>query len=222
MRDGQARLVEVQVVVQEEVEVDRPRPPALRANTPEALLDPEQALEQVPRGEVCLDPDGAVQERALLHRPHGLGLTDLGDAGDVDPVLGGQQLDGAAQILLTVAEIGADTDESSLRHRCYLRPLEASRGHYRARSTRVRAAVDGARGEHACARALRVPRRARSREARGRPGAPGSRRREDRVRAADLARADALGAPGAPEADAIRPRLRSHAGPDALDARGAT
>ena len=49
------------------------------------------------------------------------------------PVLRGEQLDGTPEVVLTVAQVGADTDESSFRHWCYVRRLEASRGHDRVR-----------------------------------------------------------------------------------------
>jgi hypothetical protein len=105
MGDGQARLVHGLLAEQEEVEVDRARPPAFLAHAAEALLDRQQALEQLPRTEIGLDPNGAVQEGALLHGPDGLGLADLGHGGDVDSVLRGEQFDGAPEVALTVAQV---------------------------------------------------------------------------------------------------------------------
>ena len=49
MRHGQARLVDDLVPVQEEVEVDRSRSPALLAHAAETLLDRDQALEELLR-----------------------------------------------------------------------------------------------------------------------------------------------------------------------------
>ena len=78
MRHGQARLVDDLVPVQEEVEVDRSRSPALLAHAAETLLDREQALEELLRPEIGLDLDCAVEEGALLNGPDGLGLANLG------------------------------------------------------------------------------------------------------------------------------------------------
>src|SRR5262245_17842330 len=116
MRNRQAGLVHDLVAVHEQVEVDRSRPPALAAHPAEALLDGEQSLQQLPRAEIRLEPDNAVEERPLLDGPDRLGLADLRDGGDVDAVLLREQLDGAPQVLLTVTEIGADTAERRPRH----------------------------------------------------------------------------------------------------------
>src|SRR5262245_11249673 len=178
MRDSQASLLDVHISVQEEVEVDRARPPALAADAAELLLNRKQALEELPRAELGLDLDGAVEKRPLLDRAHGLRLPNLGDGHDVYGVLRREQLDRLPEVLLTVAEVGADTDEGSFRHRCYLRRLEETRGHHRVRSSRARRrAVDGARWRSARARARAVPGRARPREAGRRAGAQTGGRR---------------------------------------------
>ena len=61
MRQGQARLVERDIVVGEQVDVDRARPPALlaRAVAAERALDLERAGEQRLRRQRGLDRDGA-------------------------------------------------------------------------------------------------------------------------------------------------------------------
>ena len=50
MRELQARLGDLQVVVHEQVEVNRARPEALAAHAPETRFDREQALQELPRG----------------------------------------------------------------------------------------------------------------------------------------------------------------------------
>ena len=124
MRNGQPGLVEHLVSVQEQVEIDRARPEALSTHAAEPLLDGQQSLEKLARAQVGLDPDGAVQERPLRDRADRLGLADLGHGGQVDAVLGREQLDRAREVLLTVPEVGADTDESRGRHCCYVRRLK--------------------------------------------------------------------------------------------------
>src|SRR5262245_44249737 len=124
MRDGQARLGDDLVAVQEQVEVDRPRAVPLTPHAAEALLDGEQPFQQLSRSQLGLDPECAVQERPLLHGPDRLGLPDLGHRDDVQSLLGREQLDGAHEVVLTLPEVGADTDESRGSHRCYVRRLK--------------------------------------------------------------------------------------------------
>ena len=71
MRDGQARLVDRLVAVEQQVEVDRPRPPALAALAAELALDREQPVEQLARRELGLERGGAVQEARLVGEPTG-------------------------------------------------------------------------------------------------------------------------------------------------------
>ena len=68
MRHRQARLVDRLVAVEQQVEIDRPRPPALAALAPELALDREQRVEQLARRQLGLERGGAVQERAAGRR----------------------------------------------------------------------------------------------------------------------------------------------------------
>ena len=124
MRDGQAGLLHDHVSVQEQVEIDRARPEALTPHAAEALLDGQQPVEKLARAQLGLDPDDTVEERPLCDRPDRLRLADLGQGDDDDAVLGREQLDRASEVLLTIPEIGTDTDESRDRHCCYVRRLK--------------------------------------------------------------------------------------------------
>ena len=67
MRNGQARLLHDLLAVEQEVEVDRPRPVARPlADTAQLALDLEQPVEQLPRAEVGLDLGHRVQELRLV------------------------------------------------------------------------------------------------------------------------------------------------------------
>src|SRR5689334_6178442 len=84
MRNLEPRLSDYRLPVEEQVEVDdaRPAPWNAAAITSEAVLDRQQRLEELPRSEAGLDLDRAVQEPRLIGHPHGLGLTEPGDAAD--------------------------------------------------------------------------------------------------------------------------------------------
>ena len=70
MRHGQARLVQYDLTVDEQVEVDRPRPPPLAgAIATERLLYREENIEQRPWLEAGLELDDTVQVPRLLDLP---------------------------------------------------------------------------------------------------------------------------------------------------------
>lgn len=105
MRNGQTGLVDVQVVVQQQVEVDRPRPPARAdALAPEPPLHVEQVVEERARRERRLDLRGGVQERRLRLVAPRLRLVQRREPPRTD------QLGGAPDQLLAVAEVGAEAD----------------------------------------------------------------------------------------------------------------
>src|SRR5690348_11498823 len=105
MRHGQARLVDHDVAVQEQVEVDRARPPVgLGTLASELALDLEETLEQRARLELGLELRDGVQEPRLIRVAPRLGLTDRRKPHGVDP-LGGLQ-----DHRLTVPEIRAEPD----------------------------------------------------------------------------------------------------------------
>ena len=69
MRDGEAGLVDRALPEEEQVEVDRARPPARPfAHAAERALDVEQAIEQLARRQVGLQLRDGVQERRLIER----------------------------------------------------------------------------------------------------------------------------------------------------------
>jgi len=63
MRDGQARLVDRLLAVEQQIEVDRARPEArpLAADAAEQALDREQPLEELTRRQRGLELRGAVE-----------------------------------------------------------------------------------------------------------------------------------------------------------------
>src|SRR5690242_17964090 len=113
MRDGEARLFDRLVAVDEEVEVDRARPEAraFAAIATEAGLDGEQALEQRSRAEFRLHLRGAVEEVRLVEVADGLGLAQAGDRHELDALLGRELLEGGLDLPLRLAEVRADADE---------------------------------------------------------------------------------------------------------------
>ena len=78
MRHAQPRLVDDLVAVDEQIEVDRSRPPrAPVAHPPELLLDAQERVQELARRQARLDGDGAVQELRLVGLPDRLGLAQL-------------------------------------------------------------------------------------------------------------------------------------------------
>ena len=110
MRHAQARLVHDQVAVHEQVEVDRPRSPALFSHPPQRLLDPEQKLEQRARRQRRVDPHRAIQEARLVDHPDRIGLAQLRHREHLDVVRFGQKIDGAQQRHLARADVRAEPD----------------------------------------------------------------------------------------------------------------
>lgn len=93
-----ARLVDRGVPVEQEVEVEGPRPPG-RAfpGSPEVRLGLEQHAQQVSRRERRLERDRTVEERRLIrHRANGVGLAERRDADYLDPGIRSQRLNGRA------------------------------------------------------------------------------------------------------------------------------
>src|ERR1700751_587688 len=87
-RDGGAGLVDRLVPEEEKVEVERPR--AVLAGGPDAaepLLDGEQAVEQLSRGERRVDHGRPVEERRLLADSVRLRLAQRRHLDEVYPVL---------------------------------------------------------------------------------------------------------------------------------------
>ena len=108
----EARLVEDEVAVDEEVEVERPRPEAnlLRPVAAQILLDLEEHRQEVARAELRVERNGAVQIPGLLYRAPRLGLPKQRHAGKLDSRLRGEQLDRAADRPFAVPEVRSDAD----------------------------------------------------------------------------------------------------------------
>jgi diamine N-acetyltransferase len=109
MRNGQAGLLDHLIAVEEDVQVDRPGPPTLlaRAVPAELPLDLEQLLEESSRTQIGLELRDGVHEARLLGDSHRIGLPERGDAQRAEL---SQQLERGPQVLLPVAEVGAEAD----------------------------------------------------------------------------------------------------------------
>lgn len=111
MRHGQARLVQYDLTVDEQVEVDRPRPPPLAgAIATERLLYREENIEQRPWLEAGLELDDTVQVPRLLDLPPRVRLAEPRDRRDLDARIGPQQVDRPTDRRLPVAEVRSDAD----------------------------------------------------------------------------------------------------------------
>src|SRR5438552_8408593 len=109
--DGQPRLVDLLVAVEEEVEVERARAVlAGHADTAEALLHVEQAVEELTRLERRVERSGAVEEARLLADPDRFRLAQRRDRHDLDPLSRAECVDRLAQRALAVAEVGPEAD----------------------------------------------------------------------------------------------------------------
>jgi subtilisin family serine protease len=110
VRNAQTWLLDDLLPVEEQIEVDRTRPVALaRTHAAEPALEFEQAVEQLPRREPRVDARRTIYEVRLLEEPNRLCLAQRRHGDDLDLRIGSEQLQGAAYVLLTIAEIRADT-----------------------------------------------------------------------------------------------------------------
>ena len=111
MRERETRFVDRQLVVEEQVEVDRPRaPPLTGASAAEPALDVEEELEQRTRPEVRLERERAVQVRGLRDGAPGLRLAERGDSDDDHVRRRAEKLDRLPDGRLAVAEIRPEAD----------------------------------------------------------------------------------------------------------------
>jgi len=111
MGDAQPRLVHDFVGVHEQVEIDRPWPPARSLADPaERALDAQEDVKKLARGQGRLGGDGAVQEPRLADHADRVRLLQGRDPDDLDAVLGREELDGATKSLLAWAHVRAETD----------------------------------------------------------------------------------------------------------------
>jgi hypothetical protein len=116
VREPQPRLVHGLVAVDEQIEVDRARSPALAfPNSSQLPLDPQQDLQQAAGRQLGLDRDGAVQERRLVDDADGRGLAELRHLEDLDFRLRCEQVDRSQDRDLLRAEVSSEADVR-LRH----------------------------------------------------------------------------------------------------------
>ena len=113
MRDPEPRLVDLGVPVEQQIEVERPRP--LRAGRPRGCgrsgaRRRAAARSSSPRRQLRLERRGAVEEARLVDVADRLRVVEAGDRDDVDPRLGRQRVERREQRPLTVAEVRAEGD----------------------------------------------------------------------------------------------------------------
>src|SRR5467141_3359187 len=110
MGDLEPGLFHHPAAVQQEVEVDLARSPALAADPSHALLDGLEPLQRRARRQQRADLRHGIQV-AWLGRPDGLALVGQRNLPEREPGLPRQQPDGRRQVREPVAEIGAEADE---------------------------------------------------------------------------------------------------------------
>ena len=91
VRDAEARFVHDLVAVEQEVQVDRPRPVALAGtDTSKLLLHGQQALQERIWSEVGRQPDSCAEETRLVDHADGIGLANRGNRLDFELGIGGE------------------------------------------------------------------------------------------------------------------------------------
>ena len=92
VRDGEPGLFDPLVAEEEKVEVERPRAVLPGdADASEALLDGEQAVEELARLECRVECSGTVEEERLFADSDRLRLAEARDGDDLDPLFGGER-----------------------------------------------------------------------------------------------------------------------------------
>src|SRR5262249_34929319 len=102
-----------QAAREEEVEIHRARPPALRAHTAEPRLDALQIPEQLTGGQLRVEHADGVEEGRLLDLPHRRGVVERRNADQRSVGQRRQLVEGLANQRFPLAEIGAESDERS-------------------------------------------------------------------------------------------------------------
>ena len=122
MWDPQARLVDDGVPVEEEIEIERPRP--LRRNAlahpAECPLEREEEVEQLARRKLRLERHDAVEEARLVDIADRSGVAKLRDGDDLDPRSRPERVDRPEKRGLAVAEVRAQRDVD-IRHSARVR-----------------------------------------------------------------------------------------------------
>ena len=112
VRDPETRLVDLGLAVEKEVEIEGPGALGRDAlpDAAEAALHLEQEVEQGRGGKLGLELRDAVEKPRLVDEADRLGLDEAGDGDDLDGVLRAECSQRAAERLLAVAEVRAESD----------------------------------------------------------------------------------------------------------------
>ncbi len=103
-------LVDLGVVDEEDVDVERAGAPPLAGHPPRLLLQTLGDLEQLARGAIRVDGDDGVQVVGLLGPADRCRLVDGRHGHDPDPVGGGEPVDGGLQGAGPVADVGTEAE----------------------------------------------------------------------------------------------------------------
>ena len=109
MRDPEARLVDLLLPVDQQVEIERPRALGRDSRTvaAETRFDCEEEVEERPGRQLGLERHDPVQEARLIQKAHRLRIDQRGDADHLDARGCGKLCDRRAKRRLAVAEVGA-------------------------------------------------------------------------------------------------------------------
>src|SRR5436305_6816985 len=112
MGHREARLLDSVVAVEQEVEIDHPRPEArsLTSHATEPTLDREQPVQQRAGSNGRDDLHGPVDEVTLLDISERLGLAQAGNTADLDAVLLAEQCERRSDRLPAAADVRAEAD----------------------------------------------------------------------------------------------------------------
>src|SRR5438128_10434606 len=138
MGNLEPRLVDLRLTVDEQVEVEGPRPVGAggRAVATESGLEHEQAAEEVAWRQLGLERNDSVQKARLIDNPNRLGIDERGNADDLDARRRRELRDCCAERRLAVAEVGAEPD---------IRPGHGRETSYPARSLGLPSTCRGSR-----------------------------------------------------------------------------
>src|SRR5439155_5296197 len=115
--DREAGLVDLLFVVGEDIDVDHPGAPPLRAHPSHRSLDLEAGLEEVAWFQGRPNLDDRVEE-IRLERADRLGLVHAGGPNDLHTIRFPEQSDGHLQVRQTIAEVGAQSQEGAAGVTC--------------------------------------------------------------------------------------------------------
>lgn len=117
VRHNQARLAESHIAVQDEIKVERSRPPALLSAAISAVLslDLEECIEKASRRQSSIDEDRAVEVRTLRTFPLRLSFPDGRNRDQGGAWQIGEAYNRGTHVPLAVAEVAAQCDDGMNR-----------------------------------------------------------------------------------------------------------